>query len=83
MILAVENAIKNVPEVEILLDRLVTQKDKVETIGMDLTQGIQLLKERIARSREEASRVSNHCIYNIRMTHDECFPNGGWCYNEI
>ena len=56
-----------VPDATVLLDGLVTQADKINKIGVDLTHGITMLKEKIARSREEASRVRlmNISILNL------------------
>ncbi len=46
-----------VPDATELLDRLSNQADKVNRIGTDLGENIRQLKEKIATTRGEASRV--------------------------
>ena len=51
-----------IPDATALIDRLTIQADKVNTIGQQLTFDITGLREKIALSREEASRV---CIVDL------------------
>ena len=46
-----------IPDATALIERLTIQADKVNTIGQQLTFDITALREKIALSREEASRV--------------------------
>ena len=55
---SVQNVMDLVPEANELLSRLSEKADRVNRLGNDLTESINKLKDNIAISREEASRVS-------------------------
>ena len=56
--LLVDQVLRLIPDATELIDRLTIQAEKVNKIGQDLTFDITSLREKIALSREEASRVS-------------------------
>ena len=55
--LIVDQVQRLIPDATALIDKLTIQADKVNTIGQQLTFDITALREKIALSREEASRV--------------------------
>ncbi len=57
--ITVDQVLRLIPDATALIDKLTVQAEKVNNIGQQLTFDITELREKIALSREEASRVSS------------------------